>query len=267
MPSSSPPRTERGAAGRFPGLGRSFAPGTGHWPGLARALPFALLIAGIALDSLLGERAASLPWDPRWHYALRSLAALAALLALRRHLPELRWNGGAGQAGELGLGVLAGVAVFALWITPSLQAFALSAGGFDPRMLAGHTSALAGSGFQPLDAQGRMLPGLAAARLAGSALVVPLAEELFWRSLVMRSIDCSDFARHDPRRVSWRALGLQALVFGLEHDLWLAGALAGLAYGWLYHRTGRLWPAILAHGLTNGLLGAWVLTGSHWSYW
>ena len=60
---------------------------------------------------------------------------------------------------------------------------------------------------------------------------------------------------------------LQALLFGSEHELWLAGIVAGLAYGWLYRRCGQLWPAIAAHALTNAVLGLWVLQGAHWAYW
>jgi CAAX prenyl protease-like protein len=56
-------------------------------------------------------------------------------------------------------------------------------------------------------------------------------------------------------------------LFGIEHNLWLAGIVAGAAYGFLYvwHRT--LWSPILAHALTNGLLGAWIVYTGNWTYW
>jgi hypothetical protein len=40
-----------------------------------------------------------------------------------------------------------------------------------------------------------------------------------------------------------------------------------LAYGWLYLRTGNLWTAVVAHGITNALLGAWVLITGAWQFW
>lgn len=235
-------------------------------PALARIAPFALLLIGIALDGLLKDHAAALPWDLRWDYAVRSLCALLALTWLWPQLPELRPVSGATVGGWL-LAAVVGTAVFALWIAPPLRAFAQSSGGFDARWLSAATAAQGGSGFTPLDVDGRLDWPLALTRLAGSALVVPVAEELFWRSFVMRWIDQVDFLARDPRRLGLRAWGLQALLFGAEHELWLAGIAAGLAYGWLYRRTGSLWLPIAAHALTNLLLGLWVLQGAHWSYW
>jgi hypothetical protein len=98
-------------------------------------------------------------------------------------------------------------------------------------------------------------------------LVVPVMEELFWRSLVMRWIDQRDFLAADPRRATLAAFLISSGLFALEHTLWLAGLLAGLAYAWLYRRTGNLRVAIASHALTNGLLGAWILATHDWRYW
>jgi len=64
-----------------------------------------------------------------------------------------------------------------------------------------------------------------------------------------------------------RALLISSIVFGIEHGLWLAGIIAGLAYGWLYIRSGNLWLPIFAHAVTNLLLGAWVLATGQWHFW
>jgi CAAX prenyl protease-like protein len=64
--------------------------------------------------------------------------------------------------------------------------------------------------------------------------------------------------------VSWRSIAITAAVFGVEHQLWLAGIVAGVAYGWLYRRTGTLWPVIGAHALTNASLEAWVHRTGSW---
>jgi CAAX prenyl protease-like protein len=92
-------------------------------------------------------------------------------------------------------------------------------------------------------------------------------EELFWRSFLLRWVDRSDFMRLDPRTLSLRALVYCAIPFGLEHNLWFAGILAGLAYGLLYRRTGTLWAPVLAHALTNLLLGLWVVRTGNWQFW
>lgn len=74
-------------------------------------------------------------------------------------------------------------------------------------------------------------------------------------------------ARHTRAQQGVRAVLLSSVVFGLEHSQWLAGILAGIAYGWLYLRTGNLWVAIVAHAVTNAGLGIWVLATGAWYFW
>ena len=119
----------------------------------------------------------------------------------------------------------------------------------------------------PLAADGSIDWSLALMRLAGSALVVPLMEELFWRSLVMRWLDEADFLAVDPARIGLRAVLFSSIAFGLEHSQWAAGMLAGLVYGWLYVRSGNLWIPIAAHAVTNAGLGVWVLATGAWYFW
>ncbi len=105
------------------------------------------------------------------------------------------------------------------------------------------------------------------ARLLGFALIVPVMEELFWRSLVLRWIDRHDFMGLSPRDVSWRAFLITTALFAVEHERWFAGAIAGAAYNWLYIRTGNLWVPVAAHAVTNGVLGIWVLYTGRWEFW
>jgi len=67
--------------------------------------------------------------------------------------------------------------------------------------------------------------------------------------------------------VSLKAILVSSLIFGFEHTLWFAGILAGLAYAWLYRASGSFWPAIVAHAVTNGMLGVWVLHTVSWQFW
>jgi CAAX prenyl protease-like protein len=104
-------------------------------------------------------------------------------------------------------------------------------------------------------------------RLIGAAIIVPVMEELFWRSLVMRWIDDKNFLNFSPGNVSLLALVISSGVFASAHHLWLAGLLAGLVYGALYIRYRNLWVPIVAHAVTNGVLGIWVMCTGHWQYW
>ena len=92
-------------------------------------------------------------------------------------------------------------------------------------------------------------------------------EELFWRSFLMRWIEKRDFLALPPARVGAVAFLLSSALFALEHSLWFAGLLAGLAYGWVYMRTGNVRVPIAAHAITNGLLGAWILATQNWHHW
>jgi CAAX prenyl protease-like protein len=71
----------------------------------------------------------------------------------------------------------------------------------------------------------------------------------------------------EPRRVGIKAVVLSTFVFMLAHTLWLAAIVAGLAYAWLYMRSSKLWMPVIAHAVTNGALGAWVLATGQWQFW
>jgi CAAX prenyl protease-like protein len=92
-------------------------------------------------------------------------------------------------------------------------------------------------------------------------------EELFWRSFLLRWIAEPDFLRAGPAAAGLKGLLISSVLFGFEHNLWLAGIVAGLAYGALYMRYRSIWAAIAAHAVTNGLLGAWVVHTGNWHYW
>jgi uncharacterized protein len=214
---------------------------------LSRVLPFALYMAFLVME---GNAADLLPdLDARWLYPAKVGAVAVLLWVFRRHYaelfqrPDLRWVAVISPA----LGAL----VFVLWI--NLDGGWLVIGG--------------GGGFDPRDAAGAIRWELALPRLAGAALVVPVMEELFWRSFLLRWIDRHDFLSLQPSRLSLRALLIASLLFGLEHTLWFAGILAGLAYGWLYRASGNLWAPIVSHATTNLMLGIWVLFTAAWSFW
>lgn len=222
-------------------------------PAALRCLPFGVFIAGLALRGVLAEHTAI---DTRWLYALQAGIAALALVWLWQHFGELRAAppppARPGPAAGLAIAVALGLAVFALWIT-------LTA----PWMRLGEPAA----SFVPLGEDGRPQWPLIALRAAGAVLVVPLIEELFWRSFLMRWIDRRDFLSLAPQAVSWRAVGISSLLFALGHDLWLAGLVAGLAFGALYRYTGSIWHAVLAHAVANAALAGWVVWRGAWGFW
>lgn len=215
-------------------------------PALARAVPFGIYIAFLPLLQLLVLT--GFGGDVRWLYGLQ-VACVAVMLAVNwGRYEELK---AAPTAAATVQAILVGLVVFLIWIRLDLPGLRIgSAGGFDPRESTGEIDLV-----------------LASLRLAGAAIVVPVMEELFWRSLVMRWIDVQDFRRHAPKEVSFKAILLSSVLFAAEHVLWGAGLIAGLAYAWLYRRSGNLWLPIFAHASTNAALGAWVLATANWEFW
>ena len=217
---------------------------------LPRVIPFAVFVAALALDPGLGRLAPSLDLDPRWWYAVRAVAVAGALAWFWRRYTELGSVRGVRTVDWL-LAATVGIAVFVLWINLDFEPLALgSSPGYDPR-----------------SSEGTIDWGLAAARLVGATAVVPVIEELFWRSFLLRWIKHPQFLKVVPAEAGGKALAISALLLGLEHHLWFAGLLAGVAYGWLYMRTGNLWVAIAAHAITNAILGAWILATGRWQFW
>jgi len=215
------------------------------WP---RILPFAAFIAVMMVEPWVASALAPV-LDPRWLYGIRAGITALVLLAFWRRYDELTEVAAAG-GGAWGAAVGVGVGVLVLWILLDFPPLVVGeSAGFDPRV------------------DGRVHLGFAITRLAGSALVVPVMEELFWRSFVMRWLERPRFLEVDPRSVGWKALVISSVAFATEHHLWFAGLLAGMAYGELYRRTGNLRLAVVAHAVTNAGLGAWVLANGAWGFW
>jgi len=219
-----------------------------HFPAVARAAPFALFIFLLALESLAGDSFV----DARWFTILRPLAVAGVIALFWRHYTEL--HGPIRIAPRhLALAGGLGLAVFATWIVFDRGWATLES----PR-----------AGFVPLDAAGHLEWTLVALRLAGFGLVVPLMEELFWRSFLLRWIESPrDFTNLDPRRAGFLAFLLTSILFATEHALWFAGLVAGISYTLVYMRSRNLWAAVLSHAITNTTLGVWILATGHWRLW
>ena len=198
----------------------------------------------LALESLLGEA--------RWLSILRPVAVAGVLVLLWRHYDELHGRIRlTPRHAVLAIGL--GVAIFATWIAfeRGWATVGNERGGFDPRGASGQVDWV-----------------LATLRLAGFGLVVPVMEELFWRSFLLRWIASpKDFLALDPRRAGFVAFALTSALFASEHSLWFAGLVAGAAYAFVYMRVRNLWAAVLSHAVTNTTLGVWILATGDWHLW
>lgn len=224
-------------------------------PAVARTAPFLAYILFIVLGDLL-ERTGIAADNLRWLYALRIGVVLALLAYFWRDYDELHalTVGNKHRAGfvpaAIAVSIVTGIIVLVLWInlTDSWMVVGTAA-GFDPRT------------------GGQLDWLLTAIRIFGAAAVVPVMEELFWRSFLLRWIVAPDFRNVDPAQVTLKSLAITVVLFGFEHNLWLAGIVAGAAYSALYVRYRTLWMPILSHAVTNLLLGIWVVRTGSWQFW
>jgi uncharacterized protein len=215
---------------------------------IIRIAPFLAYIFFIFATDML-ERMGLSPQDLRWLYALRIGAVILLLATFWREYHELLRAPRLTLA-QVAISIVTGVLVLVLWV--NLDAAWMTVGvspGFDPRT----------------DGQVDWL--MVVVRIFGAAAVVPVMEELFWRSFLMRWMVQSDFENVDPSQVTWFAALVSVILFGFEHNLWFAGIVAGAAYSALYVRYRTLWMPILAHAVTNLLLGIWVVRTGQWTFW
>jgi len=157
--------------------------------------------------------------------------------------------------------LLVGVAVFAIWIGPD---FIFP--GYHTHWL--FSNSITGSVVSSLPESSRGDWAVLALRTLRAAVFVPIAEELFWRGWLMRWIISQDFTKVPLGAWSVRAFWIVAVLFAVEHGaLWDVGLAAGILYNWWIVRTKSLGDVIVAHGITNAVLSAYVIFAGRWEYW
>ena len=104
-------------------------------------------------------------------------------------------------------------------------------------------------------------------RFFGLVAVVPLIEEFFLRGFVMRYILSRDWL-DVPFGTITRAVLWTAPIYGvLTHpgEAFAAALWFGLVT-WLMVKTKSIWDCVVAHAVTNLLLGVWVLITGDWYF-
>ncbi len=225
-------------------------------PWFSRVLPFFIYMAFIALEGFITYLSSIFPFlsvvakfDHYIFYPLKIVLICIILIIFWRRYKEIKERP---RAVELLISAVAGAVVFVIWINMDWSFAAVGrAEGFNPFILGGGAVAWTFIGI----------------RLFGASVVVPIFEELFWRSFIIRYIVDIDFMKVPLGTFTWISFIVTSIFFGLEHHLWLAGIIAGVVYALLLYRTKRLLCPIVSHAVTNLLLGAYVLLTGSWHLW
>ncbi len=104
-------------------------------------------------------------------------------------------------------------------------------------------------------------------RLLGLVVLVPLIEELFWRSFLIRWLIDPDFQQVPIGRVTMVAGGLSSVFFALVHPEWLPALLTGLLWAWLLRQTRSVTACVVSHATANLALGVYILMAGAWQFW
>jgi hypothetical protein len=192
--------------------------------------------------------------SPRAELLARLLLPALALALVARYLPKLRiehpWTS-----------TLLGVGVCVVWVAPDLLIPGWRAHWIFQNGLTGRLQvSMPGSSLSnPVDLMLRSLR---------ACTVVALAEELFWRGWILRWLIRDDFEKVPLGAWSLHAFLLTAGLFAIEHGpYWDVGLVAGLLYNWWMVRTKSLGDLVLAHGMTNAALAAFVILTRRWEFW
>ena len=163
----------------------------------------------------------------------------------------------AANARALLFGAAIGLLVFALWVSPQAVFHAARReNGFDPTPLAASES-----------------PALyhltLALRFVRLVVTVPLLEEIFWRGFLLRYLVKEDFLSLPFGACTRFSFAVVSLGFMLEHNPpdYPAALVTGVLYNWVAARTRSLPACVLAHALTNALLGWYVMHTRQWGFW
>ncbi len=154
-----------------------------------------------------------------------------------------------------------GVAVFVVWIAPDLLIK-----GYRHFWL--FENKFTGSAETSLANVSTLSWAVLTLRMIRAVIIVPIIEELFWRAWMMRWLIDNDFEKVPLGKYSAQAFWIVAVLFASEHGAyWDVGLAAGIIYNWWMVRTRSLGDLILAHAVTNGILGAYVIAFGKWEYW
>jgi CAAX prenyl protease-like protein len=217
---------------------------------VAFTLPMAVFLTLLGLASTLRKPGASfwLAAPEYWIYPAQTLLCGVALAWFWREYdlgaPRKSW-----------IAVAIGLVVFVIWIAPQ-QFF-----GFAPRL----------AGFDPetFDAHSAAYWITVVFRFLRLVVVVPLVEEIFWRGFFLRYLINERFTTVAVGSFSWISFAVVTLAFGFAHSRedWIAALICGVLYNVVAYRTRSLASCVVAHAVTNCLLGLWVMETRQWGFW
>lgn len=99
-------------------------------------------------------------------------------------------------------------------------------------------------------------------------LIVPVCEELFLRGWLVRYVENPKWETVRLASIGWKGCLAVVVYAVLTHPAEAVAAVAWFSLiSWLMIKSGRFWNCVLAHAITNLMLGAYVMWSHEWFYW
>jgi len=230
---------------------------TGKHPVLYRCLPFALFMLFIGIEGFIRFLSDSGMINPLpqasllYLYPIKTVCVGLLLIYFREQYNEIRFAELANFR-HLFFSIAVGIVVFILWINMDWSfGIQKQTENFNPIILSDYLTRST----------------LIIFRIFGAAVVVPIMEELFWRSWLLRYLINNDFTQVPIGSFTWSSFLISIVLFGSEHNYILAGIMAGTAYSLLLYRTKSIIHCVTAHAVTNLSLGIYVVITQKWYFW
>ncbi len=112
-----------------------------------------------------------------------------------------------------------------------------------------------------------MVYSFIAVRLFGLAVLVPIVEEVFWRGFLSRWLVSEEWETVPLGTFTRFSFVYVSALFTLAHPEWFAAAFYAVLINWLFFWKKDLWPCIVAHSVSNLILGLYVITAEAWTFW
>ena len=194
-------------------------------------------------------------------YSLKILATCLAIVVVWPGYWQFPWK-------VNGLAILIGVVGAVLWVSINKGQQFISVDFLKDWGLGSLTKLGSRPGFNPLS-QLRDDPAWAwsflAIRFFGLVIVVPIIEELFLRGFLMRYVVHIDWWTVPFATMTPLAILVGIGVPMLMHPQELFAALVWFSMvTWLMFHTKNIWDCVVAHAVTNLLMGLWVLYSGDW---
>lgn len=106
---------------------------------------------------------------------------------------------------------------------------------------------------------GMAFAGWVTARVLGTALLVPVIEEMMFRSYLLTRL--APKGTGAPMLIG---VLITSALFAALHDRWIEAAIAGVVFGLLVWRSRNVTDAIVSHAVANGAIAAFALATGAW---